>query len=150
MLEGTAITAAIGTLRAYIWTIAALAVNYSNPYILHAANATYQRSVMHFIDMHIGSGKTFTMGTAAGVKEVGTKGGSAAVIPQACRQVLQYMREAADTYDMQLKVREHLLLALTLVLKATSGHSPPPAAVLVARLAWIHILFLVKKPALFI
>lgn len=45
------------------------------------------------------------MGTAAGVKDIAARGGSAAVIPQACRQVLQHMREAADKYDMQLKVR---------------------------------------------
>eukprot|EP00878_Enallax_costatus_P033276 GHUV01036686.1.p1 GENE.GHUV01036686.1~~GHUV01036686.1.p1 ORF type:complete len:229 (+),score=52.43 GHUV01036686.1:313-999(+) len=51
-----------------------------------------------------GSGKTFTMGTAAAAKDIGARGGSTAVIPQACRQVLQHMQEAAGQYDVQLRV----------------------------------------------
>eukprot|EP00879_Flechtneria_rotunda_P014938 GHRR01015608.1.p1 GENE.GHRR01015608.1~~GHRR01015608.1.p1 ORF type:complete len:482 (+),score=168.20 GHRR01015608.1:1054-2499(+) len=50
-----------------------------------------------------GSGKTYTMGTAASVKDI-CKGGSCAVIPQACSQLLQHVVTARDRYDVQVKV----------------------------------------------
>lgn len=53
-----------------------------------------------------GSGKTYTMGTAAGRSDFSSRSGSTAVIPWACRYVLQYVAAARSKYDISIKVRQ--------------------------------------------
>ncbi|WIA35058.1 hypothetical protein OEZ86_003547 [Tetradesmus obliquus] len=50
-----------------------------------------------------GSGKTYTMGTAAGRSDFSSRSGSTAVIPWACRYVLQYVAAARSKYDISVK-----------------------------------------------
>uniref|UniRef100_A0A383V908 Kinesin-like protein n=1 Tax=Tetradesmus obliquus TaxID=3088 RepID=A0A383V908_TETOB len=50
-----------------------------------------------------GSGKTYTMGTAAGRSDFSSRSGSTAVIPWACRYVLQYVAAARSKYDISIK-----------------------------------------------
>jgi hypothetical protein len=53
-----------------------------------------------------GSGKTYTMGTAAGRSDFSSRAGSTAVIPWACQYVLQYVAAARSKYDITVKVRQ--------------------------------------------
>jgi hypothetical protein len=58
-----------------------------------------------------GSGKTYTMAGGAGSlqqQEAIGSSSSAAVVPQACRQLLEYVAGAAAVYDVQIKVSEWL------------------------------------------
>lgn len=51
-----------------------------------------------------GSGKTYQMGGAASLQQDLSSNNSAAVLPQACAQLLDYIAGARDVYDVQLKV----------------------------------------------
>ena len=52
-----------------------------------------------------GSGKTYTMGTAASVKEVSGKGESSGVIPQSIKSIFVAMQQTRSDYDITMKVR---------------------------------------------
>lgn len=51
-----------------------------------------------------GAGKTYTMGTAASVKDVAGKSGGPAVVPKAVHRLMEYVSHASKAYDIIVKV----------------------------------------------
>jgi hypothetical protein len=73
-----------------------------------AAPAHLQSPECCWLSVLQGSGKTYTMGTAAGRNDFSSRAGSMAVIPWACQYVLQYVAAARSKYDITVKVRHQV------------------------------------------